>query len=119
MPSVLISIAKPPWRASADAGSSMLCPSLLPYELGTKAQFSVAGFNGRYLTDDAYDVMLSLATNTEVHDGVGPNRARTRPEFPYYGAPFTKQEQAGLQAIQGNIGYGSDQRGARRSGSWC
>lgn len=53
--------------------------------------------------------MLSLATNTEVHDGVAPNRARTRAEFPYYGAPFTKKEQAGLQAIQGNIGYGSDQ----------
>jgi hypothetical protein len=53
--------------------------------------------------------MLSLATNTEVHDGVSPNRARTQPDFPYYGAPFTKQEQAGLQAIQGNIGYGSDQ----------
>ena len=36
----------------------MLCPSLLPYELGTRAQFSAAGFNGRYLTDDAYDAML-------------------------------------------------------------
>jgi hypothetical protein len=32
--------------------------------------------------------MLSLATNTEVHDGVAPNRARVQPEFPYYGAPF-------------------------------
>jgi hypothetical protein len=89
--------------------ADMLCPSLLPYELGTDASFSIEGFNGRSLTDDAYDVMLSLATNTEVHDGVAPNRARTRPDFPYYGAPFTKQEQAGLQAIQGNIGYGSDE----------
>ena len=91
--------------------SDMLCPSLLPYEIGTEASFSVQGFNGRCLTDDAYDVMLSLATNTEVHDGVAPNRARTQPEFPYYGAPFTKQEQSGLQAIQGNIGYGSDRSG--------
>jgi hypothetical protein len=89
--------------------AAMLCPSLLPYELGTQAKFSTESFNGRSLTDDAYDVMLSLATNTEVHDGVAPNRAHTRPEFPYYGSPFTKQEQAGLQAIQGNIGYGSDQ----------
>jgi Domain of unknown function (DUF4331) len=89
--------------------AAMLCPSLLPYEVGTQAKFSTESFNGRSLTDDAYDVMLSLATNTEVHDGVAPNHARTRSEFPYYGAPFTKQEQAGLQAIQGNIGYGSDQ----------
>lgn len=89
--------------------ADMLCPSLLPYEVGTPAKFSVESFNGRALTDDAYDVMLSLATNTEVHDGVAPNRARTQSEFPYYGRPFSKQEQAGLQAIQGNIGYGSDQ----------
>jgi hypothetical protein len=100
-------------RTDADAYgrriAAMLCPSLLPYELSTQAKFSTESFNGRSLTDDAYDVMLSLATNTEVHDGVAPNRARVQPEFPYYGAPFTKKEQAGLQAIQGNIGYGSDQ----------
>ena len=63
--------------------AAMLCPSLLPYEVGTQAKFSTESFNGRSLTDDAYDVMLSLATNTEVHDGVAPNRARTRPDFPY------------------------------------
>jgi hypothetical protein len=88
--------------------AAMLCPSLLPYELGTRAQFSKNGFNGRYLTDDAYDTMLSLATNTSVSDGVAPNAGRTRPDFPYYGEPFNKSEQAGLRPIQGNIGYGSD-----------
>jgi hypothetical protein len=92
--------------------AAMLCPSLLPYEIGTKAKFSTESFNGRSLTDDGYDVMLSLATNTEVHDGVAPNRARAQADFPYYGAPFTKHEQAGLQAIQGNIGYGSDRPNA-------
>jgi Domain of unknown function (DUF4331) len=103
-------------RASGTASASkygervaaMLCPSLLPYELGTKAEFSVAGFNGRYLTDDAYDVMLSLATNTNVTDGVAPNTARVRNGFPYYGEPFSRSEQAGLGPIQGNIGYGSE-----------
>jgi hypothetical protein len=92
--------------------AAMLCPSLLPYEVGTQAKFSTESFNGRSLTDDAYDVMLSLATNTEVHDGVAPNRAHTQPDFPYYGRPFTKKEQVGLQAIQGNIGYGSDRHDA-------
>jgi hypothetical protein len=88
--------------------AAMLCPSLLPYELGTEARFSVAGFNGRYLTDDAYDVMLSLATNIAVKDGVAPDPARVQADFPYYGKPFSRSEQAGLGPIQGNIGYGSD-----------
>jgi hypothetical protein len=88
--------------------ASMLCPSLLPYELGTKAFFSVEGFNGRYLTDDAYDVMLSLATNTVVKDGVAPDTTRTQPGFPYYGLPFSRTEQAGLKPIQANIGYGAE-----------
>jgi hypothetical protein len=92
--------------------AAMLCPSLLPYELGTVAKFSAHKFNGRYLTDDAYDAMLSLATNTTVKDGVGPNQERTRPDFPYYGEPFSPAEQRGLQAIQGNIGYGSESNAA-------
>jgi hypothetical protein len=37
--------------------------------------------NGRNLTDSAYDVMLSVATNTVVRDGVAPNAAHTRPDF--------------------------------------
>jgi hypothetical protein len=88
--------------------AAMLCPSLLPYKLGSRAEFSRSKFNGRYLTDDAYDVMLSLATNTSVSDGVGPNATRVRREFPYYGEPFSRGEQAGLAPIQGNIGYGSE-----------
>jgi hypothetical protein len=88
--------------------AALLCPSLLPYELGTRAEFSRVRFNGRHLTDDAYDVMLSLATNTTVSDGVSPNRARVRPDFPYYGEPFSRSEQADLGPIQGNIGYGSE-----------
>jgi hypothetical protein len=88
--------------------AAMLCPSVLPYELGSRAEFSRKGFNGRSLTDDAYDVMLSLATNTAVADGVAPDAQRTQPEFPYYGKPYSRKEQAGLKPIQGNIGYGAE-----------
>jgi hypothetical protein len=88
--------------------AALLCPSVLPYELGTRAEFSSKGFNGRSLTDDAYDVMLSLATNTAVADGVAPDAQRTQPEFPYYGKPYSREEQAGLKPIQGNIGYGAE-----------
>jgi hypothetical protein len=84
-----------------------LCPVMLPYNLGTEAQFSVSQFNGRLLSDDAYDVMVSLAANRLLADGVAPAAQRVIAQFPYYGAPFSSSEQAGLAAIQGNIGYGS------------
>jgi hypothetical protein len=84
-----------------------LCPVVLPYRLGTEAHFNVAKFNGRRLTDDAYDVMVSLATNVAVADGVSPATNRVISEFPYYGSPFSPSEQAGLAPIQGNIGYGT------------
>jgi hypothetical protein len=84
-----------------------LCPVVLPYTVGTEAQFSVTRFNGRFLTDDAYDVMVSLAANRSLADGVSPAAQRVVAQFPYYGAPFSSSEQAGLAAIQGNIGYGA------------
>ncbi|WP_158804904.1 hypothetical protein [Acidisoma sp. L85] len=36
-----------------------LFPTMLPYEIGTLARCDVATFNGRALTDDAMDVILS------------------------------------------------------------
>jgi hypothetical protein len=71
-----------------------LCPVMLPYQLDTPAAFDFAGFNGRALTDDAMDVILTLATNTALGDGVAPDRGRTRPEFPYFGAPYAAADQA-------------------------
>jgi uncharacterized protein DUF4331 len=62
-----------------------LIPTTLPYELGTWAAFSHAGFNGRGLADDVMDVQLSLMTNTALGDGVPiPARPRSRAEFPYF-----------------------------------
>jgi hypothetical protein len=69
-------------------------PTMLPYELGTPAAFDFAGFNGRALTDDAMDVILTLATNTALGDGVVPDQDRTRAEFPYFGTPYSAAEQA-------------------------
>ena len=54
--------------------AARLCPDTLPYELGTSAVFEVARFNGRALGDDALDVMLTLATNTPLVDGLAPDR---------------------------------------------
>ena len=79
--------------------AARLCPDTLPYELGTSAAFELASFNGRALGDDVLDVMLTLAANTPVADGLVPDRGRIRKDFPYYGAPYTAEEQAGVTPI--------------------
>jgi Domain of unknown function (DUF4331) len=71
-----------------------LCPVTLPYELDTPATFAVTGFIGRGLADDVMDVILSLATNTSLTDGVAPGRSRIRNEFPYFGEAFPRTEPA-------------------------
>ena len=64
-----------------------LIPTTLPYELGTWAAFSYAGFNGRGFADDVMDVQLSIMTNSALGDGVPiPARPRAQAEFPYFGA---------------------------------
>jgi hypothetical protein len=73
-----------------------LCPTILPYELGTPAAFDLAGFNGRPLGDDVMDVMLTLASNKPLQDGAVPDRGRVRTEFPYFGEPYSKEEQKGV-----------------------
>jgi Domain of unknown function (DUF4331) len=72
-----------------------LCPIMLPYQLGSDAGFDFAGFNGRNLADDVMDVIITLASNVALADGVAPDKTRIRTEFPYFGAPFTAQEQIG------------------------
>lgn len=76
-----------------------LCPTTLPYELGTPAAFNVAGFNGRPLGDDVMDVMLTLASNKLLADGVAPDRSRMSAEFPYYTKPYTRNEQTGVVPV--------------------
>jgi hypothetical protein len=79
--------------------AARLCPVTLPYTLGTPASFTVAAFNGRPLADDAMDVMLALASNLPLADGVAPNPARMIPTFPYFGAPYTAAQQEGVTPV--------------------
>jgi hypothetical protein len=60
-------------------------PNILPYTVGTPAVFGFAGWNGRSLTDNAPDVMFSLAANTPVTLGIGPESVTAKPSrrFPY------------------------------------
>ncbi|MGO9421660.1 DUF4331 family protein [Roseiarcus sp.] len=60
-------------------------PNILPYVVGTPACFGFAGWNGRSLTDNAPDVMFSLAANAPVGLGIGKESVTSKPSkaFPY------------------------------------
>lgn len=77
-----------------------ICPTTLPYELDTAAAFDYNSFNGRGLADDVMDVMLTLATNTALGDGVAPDRGRISPNFPYFGESYKSTEQVGVAPAQ-------------------
>jgi hypothetical protein len=79
-------------EAYADALTARLCPVVLPYVLGSPAGFTFAGFNGRALTDDVMDVMLTLLTNTPLGDGVRPDVEAFDAAFPYLAPPVTSSD---------------------------
>jgi Domain of unknown function (DUF4331) len=62
-----------------------ICPNILPYEVGTPAVFGFAEWNGRSLTDNAPDVMFSIAANAPVSLGIGRESVTSKPSttFPY------------------------------------
>lgn len=55
----------------------------LPYELGSAASFDFAGFNGRSLSDNVMDVMLTLLVNSPLGTGIRPDPARFSATYPY------------------------------------
>jgi hypothetical protein len=64
-----------------------LFPTTLPYVLDSAASFGFAGFNGRAITDNVENVMLSLQTNTPIDQGATVARTNILDEFPYFGTP--------------------------------
>jgi hypothetical protein len=64
-------------------------PNILPYVVGTPAAFGFAEWNGRSLTDNAPDVMFSMAANTPVRLGIGKESVIAKPSksFPYVPSP--------------------------------
>jgi len=72
-------------RAYGEKVARRVCPNILPYEVGTPATFGFAGWNGRSLTDNAPDVMFSMAANTPVRLGIGKESVTSKPSkvFPY------------------------------------
>jgi Domain of unknown function (DUF4331) len=72
-------------RAYGERVAHRLFPNMLPYEIGTSAVFGFAEWNGRSLTDNAPDVMFSLAANAPVRLGIGKESVTSKPStaFPY------------------------------------
>ena len=68
-----------------------LFPNMLPYTVGTPAVFGFGDWNGRSLTDNAPDVMFSIATNSPVRLGIGKESVTSKPstKFPYVPAAPT------------------------------
>ena len=71
--------------------ANLLVPDILHYRLGTPASFSFAERNGRRLTDDVVDVVLSLIANSPISDHVGYD-GRIQQQFPYMATPHTVRE---------------------------
>jgi hypothetical protein len=72
-------------KAYAEKVAHRFFPNILPYEVGTPAVFGFAEWNGRSLTDNAPDVMFSIAGNTPVSLGIGKESVTSKPSktFPY------------------------------------
>jgi Domain of unknown function (DUF4331) len=71
--------------AYAEMVAQRFFPNILPYIVGTPAVFGLAEWNGRSLTDNAPDVMFSIAANTPIRLGIGKESVTSRPSstFPY------------------------------------
>jgi hypothetical protein len=54
-------------RAYGEKVAHRFYPNVLPYTVGTFAAFGFAEWNGRSLTDNAPDVMFTIASSTAIH----------------------------------------------------
>src|SRR5271154_1313306 len=80
-------------RAYGEKVARRFCPNILPYSVGTPASFGFLEWNGRSLTDNAPDVMFSIAANAPVHLGIGKESVTSKPTktFPYVPAAGESQ----------------------------
>jgi len=72
-------------RAYGENVAHRFFPNILTYQVGTPAAFGFVDWNGRSLTDNAPNVMFSIAANTPVSLGIGKESVTSKPSktFPY------------------------------------
>ncbi|CAA9452423.1 MAG: hypothetical protein AVDCRST_MAG02-906 [uncultured Rubrobacteraceae bacterium] len=66
--------------------AALLLPDVLTYDTREPASYGTGGRNGRAMADDVYDVMVSLAANASLADGVSSG-GNHLPGFPYLAPP--------------------------------
>jgi hypothetical protein len=69
-------------------------PVAIPYTVGTPARYDMNGVNGRSLTDNVYDVIVTKMTNKRLKSGV--DTKSPRPEFPYLNEPNLRTDIAAV-----------------------
>lgn len=71
--------------AYGDEVARRFFPNILPYRVGTPAAFGFVAWNGRSFTDNAPDVMFTIAANTPTRLGIGKGSVTSKPTktFPY------------------------------------
>jgi hypothetical protein len=67
--------------AYGQALAARLTPMVIPYRVGTPAAYGFGHVNGRTLSDDAFDVIMTLVSNRTINDGGTPGGVREA--FPY------------------------------------
>jgi len=67
--------------------AEMLLPNVLPYDTREPAGYGPQARNGCAMSDDVYDVMVSMVANTPLSDGVGPGDNYLA-SFPYQAPPI-------------------------------
>jgi hypothetical protein len=86
-------------RAYAEKVAHRFFPNVLPYTVGTPAIFGYAEWNGRSLTDNAPNVMFSIAANAPVALGIGKESVTSKPSktFPYVPSIATERSSAQVE----------------------
>jgi hypothetical protein len=82
-----------PYPAGPIVARRTIAEHIVPYEVGTAAGFGFTEQNGRTLTDNAQDVMFSIAANAPVHLGIGKESIASRlsKKFPYMPYPIDRR----------------------------
>jgi hypothetical protein len=80
-------------QACADLLANILLPDILPYRIGSDANFGFPDRNGRALTDNVPEVVYSMITNSAMSQGLTREGAAARlfDRFPYL-PPTTRGE---------------------------
>lgn len=84
------SLIADPAAYAKEVADTYVIPVALPYQIGTPAAFTMGGVNGRALSDNVYDVLMTRITNRPISGGFEPRASRET--FPYVNEPNRRRD---------------------------